>query len=53
MKRAEFVLFDSSESMLNLNGMKPHVTEALDGNESLMVNWFSTIGAARMPVLRK
>jgi 2-haloacid dehalogenase len=43
MKRPEVLFFDSNESMLDLNGMKPQVTEAFGGNENLMTNWFSTV----------
>jgi 2-haloacid dehalogenase len=43
MKRPEVLFFDSNESMLDLNGMKPQVTKAFGGNEDLMTDWFSTM----------
>jgi len=43
MKRPEVLFFDSNESMLDLNGMKPQVTEAFGGREELMALWFSTM----------
>jgi 2-haloacid dehalogenase len=41
--RPEVLFFDSNESMLDLSGMKPQVTEAFDGREDLMALWFSTM----------
>ena len=43
MRRPEVLFFDSNESMLDLGGMKPQVTEAFDGREDLMPLWFSTM----------
>jgi 2-haloacid dehalogenase len=43
MRRPEVLFFDSNESMLDLSGMKPQVTEAFDGREDLMALWFSTM----------
>jgi 2-haloacid dehalogenase len=41
--RPEVLFFDSNESMLDLGGMKPQVTEAFEGREDLMSLWFSTM----------
>ena len=43
MKRPQVLFFDSNESMLDLAGMKPQVTEAFDGREDLMAVWFATM----------
>jgi len=43
MQRPEVLFFDSNESMLDLSGMKPQVTEAFGGREDLMALWFSTM----------
>jgi 2-haloacid dehalogenase len=43
MRRPEVLFFDSNESMLDLSGMKPQVTEAFAGREDLMALWFSTM----------
>ncbi len=43
MRRPEVLFFDSNESMLDLSGMKPQVTEAFGGREDLMALWFSTM----------
>jgi len=43
MKRPQVLFFDSNESMLDLSGMKPQVTEAFGGREDLMTIWFSTM----------
>ena len=43
MQRPEVLFFDSNESMLDLSGMKPQVTEAFGGREDLMTLWFSTM----------
>ena len=43
MRRPEVLFFDSNESMLDLSGMKPQVTEAFGGREELMALWFSTM----------
>ena len=43
MRRPKVLFFDSNESMLNLSGMKPQVTDAFGGNEELMGSWFSTM----------
>ena len=42
-KRPKVLFFDSNESMLDLSGMKPQVTEAFGGREDLMTIWFSTM----------
>jgi 2-haloacid dehalogenase len=42
-KRPLVLFFDSNESMLDLGGMKPQVTEAFNGREDLMELWFSTM----------
>lgn len=41
MRRPAVLFFDSNESMLDLGGMKPQVTEAFGGREDLMALWFS------------
>jgi 2-haloacid dehalogenase len=41
MRRPEVLFFDSNETMLDLAGMKPQVTEAFGGREDLMALWFS------------
>lgn len=41
MRRPEVLFFDSNESMLDLGGMKPQVTQAFGGREDLMALWFS------------
>jgi 2-haloacid dehalogenase len=41
--RPEVLFFDSNETMLDLNGMKPEVTKALGGRADLMPLWFSTM----------
>ena len=43
MQRPEVLFFDSNESMLDLSGMKPQVTEAFEGREDLMALWFSNM----------
>jgi 2-haloacid dehalogenase len=43
MRRPEVLFFDSNESMLDLDGMKPQVAKAFDGREDLMALWFSTM----------
>jgi 2-haloacid dehalogenase len=43
MQRPKVLFFDSNESMLDLGGMKPQVTEAFDGREDLMALWFATM----------
>jgi 2-haloacid dehalogenase len=41
IRRPEVLFFDSNESMLDLGGMKPQVTEAFGGRDDLMSLWFS------------
>lgn len=43
MRRPEVLFFDINESLLDLGGMKPQVTEAFGGREELMALWFSTM----------
>jgi hypothetical protein len=42
MRRPEVLFFGSNESMPDLTGMKPQVTEAFGGSEDLMALWFSS-----------
>jgi hypothetical protein len=37
MQRPKILFFDSNESMLDLGGMKPQVTEAFDGRDMIAV----------------
>ncbi len=41
--RPEVLFFDSNETMLDLNAMKPAVTKAFDGRDDLMSLWFTTM----------
>jgi 2-haloacid dehalogenase len=41
--RPEALFFDSNETMLDLNAMKPSVTEAFGGRDDLMLLWFTTM----------
>jgi 2-haloacid dehalogenase len=43
VRRPEVLFFDSNETMLDLNGMKPQVTKVLGGRADLMSLWFSTM----------
>jgi 2-haloacid dehalogenase len=41
--RPEVLFFDSNETMLDLNVMKPSVTKAFGGRDDLMLIWFTTM----------
>jgi 2-haloacid dehalogenase len=43
LHRPEVLLFDSNETLLDLNAMKPAVTEAFGGRDDLMSLWFTTM----------
>ena len=42
-KRPKVLFFDSNESMLDLKGMEPQVTDAFSGRKELMELWFTTM----------
>jgi 2-haloacid dehalogenase len=43
MKRPKVLFFDSNETMFDLAGMKPEVTDAFNGRNELMALWFATM----------
>jgi 2-haloacid dehalogenase len=43
LNRPDVLFFDSNETMLDLNAMKPAVTKAFRGRDDLMPLWFTTM----------